>query len=59
MLRICKLISSSDADECVLGIDECSVNAACMNTAGSHSCLCNEGYSGDGKTCQAIGKLLI
>ena len=56
--RIFKLFFPSDADECVLGIDQCSVNAACANSPGSYTCLCNEGYTGDGETCQGIGRHL-
>ena len=29
----------------------CDENAACINSIGSFTCACNEGYSGDGQTC--------
>ena len=45
------LVLVSDVDECADGSDNCDVNAACTNTAGSHSCFCNSGYEGDGATC--------
>ena len=32
--------------------DTCSDHAACLNTYGSFSCICNSGYEGDGETCE-------
>lgn len=52
------VIFLSDADECKLEIDECSVNADCGNTPGSYRCRCKDGFIGDGKTCQGISKNL-
>ena len=51
-------LSPLDADECGLGIDECAVNADCLNTPGSYTCRCKDGYTGDGKTCEG-GSMLI
>ena len=34
--------------------DNCAENLICMNTPGSFSCTCNEGYTGDGTSC--VGK---
>ena len=45
------------------GVDECAQqsscdpNATCTNTSGSYTCVCNEGYTGDGMTC--TGKYFI
>ena len=36
-------------DECTEGTDDCVDDATCMNTAGSFTCLCPPGYSGDGR----------
>ena len=41
-----------DKDECALGTDDCAGDAACINTDGGFSCNCNNGYQGDGVTCQ-------
>ena len=43
-----------DWNEC-LG-SPCDNNAMCVNLPGSFICFCNEGYSGDGTTCEAIDK---
>lgn len=40
-----------DVDECEEGTHDCHENAKCMNTDGSYTCTCEEGYSGDGKNC--------
>ena len=44
-------ISNSDIDECAISSDNCDSNAVCTNTAGSFTCACNQGYTGDGLTC--------
>ena len=41
-----------DIDECMASMDLCHPNANCTNTPGSYTCACNEGYSGDGTTCE-------
>ena len=38
-----------DADECRLKLDDCHGNASCINTDGSYNCICNRGFTGDGK----------
>ena len=45
------LILSLDVDECALGINNCSPNAYCTNTAGSYYCTCKSGFSGSGYIC--------
>lgn len=41
----------SDVNECEEGTHDCDANAQCTNTQGSYTCACNDGYSGDGKSC--------
>ena len=43
-----------DIDECSSG-HQCDSSATCYNTVGSYTCICNSGYTGDGRTCK--GKL--
>ena len=40
-----------DIDECTEDTDNCDSNAECDNNAGSYTCTCNDGYTGDGQTC--------
>ena len=42
----------SDIDECSAESSPCDENAECTNSDGSFSCLCKQGFTGDGKTCQ-------
>ncbi|CAH3191970.1 unnamed protein product [Porites evermanni] len=43
-----------DLDECTTGSHSCDANSVCQNNAGSYTCSCNAGYTGDGKTCNDI-----
>ena len=47
---------STDIDECIEETDNCDDNAACTNTDGTFTCLCEPGFSGDGLQCD--GKAL-
>ena len=40
-----------DIDECITEIDDCDVNAECLNTAGGHNCSCHKGFQGNGTFC--------
>ncbi|MFO0745476.1 MAG: EGF domain-containing protein [Myxococcota bacterium] len=49
-----------DVDECYAGTDTCNSNASCHNTAGSYTCQCHAGFTGDGRTCAcATGTELV
>ena len=47
----------SDVDECTASSPDCDVNASCQNNHGSYKCMCNSGFTGDGKTCQGKKKM--
>jgi len=58
--RVCVcvwLFTCSDIDECAADNGGCSVFADCSNNAGSFSCSCRNGFTGDGMNC--TGKLTI
>lgn len=44
----CNSFYSIDVDECRLGSFKCHGRAACTNVAGSYTCRCLPGYTGDG-----------
>ena len=39
-----------DIDECS-GTNDCDSNAQCTDTDGSYTCMCNDGYTGNGTSC--------
>jgi len=44
----------NDMDECAYGIDDCDINAQCINVRGSYICKCNKGFIGDGNSCESM-----
>ena len=41
-----------DIDECLANMNNsCGPFANCTNSPGSFTCTCNQGYTGDGMTC--------
>ncbi|XP_065190707.1 uncharacterized protein LOC135821639 [Sycon ciliatum] len=42
----------TDFDECASAAHNCDSSAACINTLGSFSCACNDGFYGNGISCQ-------
>ena len=47
-----QLLILTDIIEC--SIQPCDENASCENTAGSFTCTCNEGFTGNGFICTGI-----
>ena len=51
------VFSGCNPDECALGTHNCDANAACQDTAAGFTCTCNDGFTGDGTTCdQAVNR---
>jgi hypothetical protein len=44
-------VTCSNVNECL--DDPCHAQASCADTVGSYTCTCNDGYSGDGWSCEA------
>merc|ERR1712032_152425 len=42
--------------ECLKQTHGCHADATCTNDHGSYSCACNDGYSGNGKTCTDVNE---
>lgn len=40
-----------DIDECAEKTSKCNKRASCVNTIGSHQCICEDGFTGDGENC--------
>ena len=53
ILNIGKILLSSDINECNIQ-SPCHANATCNNTEGSYTCECNDGFTGDGFTCDGM-----
>ena len=49
------LFTVLDIDECANATtNNCDFNANCTNTPGSFTCTCNQGYTGNGTTCEGM-----
>eukprot|EP00124_Ichthyophonus_hoferi_P001618 Ihof_evm4s89 gene=Ihof_evmTU4s89 len=46
------LICAPDVDECTANTHSCDANAECLNTQGSFTCSCKEGYASIGEECK-------
>ncbi|XP_048587785.1 protein kinase C-binding protein NELL2 [Nematostella vectensis] len=49
----------TDIDECSINAANCHVDANCINTAGSFTCICKPGYTGNGVSCTDINECLV
>ena len=47
-----------DIDECAVNTHDCDLVATCTNTVGNFTCACNEGYTGNGKSCSGMSDVL-
>ena len=46
-------MTCSDIVECIMGSEDCAIDACCTNTVGSFSCACHSGHEGTGRRAQA------
>jgi len=44
----------SSENECIDGTAHCGVNAHCVDTDTAFTCMCDDGYQGDGLTCTDV-----
>ena len=51
-ILFCQSLKSSDIDECSSDLSTCDENAFCFNIEGSHGCICQQGFTGNGTTCE-------
>ena len=51
-----KLLHFLDIEECTSGMHDCDENATCSDEPAYFTCKCNDGYTGNGKTCTKNGK---
>ena len=47
---------TADIDECLVNPSLCDKNADCTNSEGSYSCICKQGFTGDGAVCEGTYK---
>lgn len=44
----------AEINECAANLHSCHENAECINTIGSYTCRCKDGYEGDGIQCKRM-----
>ncbi|XP_074607197.1 uncharacterized protein LOC141860105 isoform X2 [Acropora palmata] len=49
-------MTTEDINECTASLPVCHVSAQCSNTLGSYRCICNPGYTYNGKRCTDINE---
>ena len=47
-----------DIDECLIGEHDCKASSTCVNSVGSYTCACNDGFIEDSNT-NGSGQLLL
>ena len=51
----CELqLNTAIVDECTQGLDNCDVNAMCIDLPQEFECVCNSGFFGDGVNCTGL-----
>ena len=48
-----------DVDECQLKSDSCHEKANCFNQIGTFTCVCMDGFLGNGKSCKSPDSVLV
>ena len=43
-----------DFDECSLEPNPCDDHSNCINSDGSYSCICKQGFTGNGAVCEGM-----
>ncbi|XP_065842855.1 uncharacterized protein [Oscarella lobularis] len=54
----CRSPASIDFNECLSEANDCHVNATCENTQYSFKCKCNQGFTGNGITCEDVDECI-
>lgn len=44
-------------NDCEIGDDSCGENAHCSDIDGTNACICDDGYTGDGKICEGTAEI--
>ena len=61
MMNVIRWYLILDINECTSEDNrhDCHPNATCMNTNGTYTCTCNDGYTGNGFVCNSTYTMLI
>lgn len=53
------VLCSLDVNECLDSNGGCDGNAGCINTDGSYHCMCDDGFDGNGMSCEDIQECIL